>query len=126
MASFEEREKGFERKFEHDQELAFKVRSRRRRLLAQWAAAQLGLTGAAAEAYANDLAALGLQRGGDDEEVEHIARDFAAKGVAIDKTRIRLEDGALRARREATTRRRLGTPRQSANTRAKIVSTCFR
>ncbi len=91
MATFEDREKGFERKFEHDQELAFKVRSRRRKLLAQWAAAQLGLAGAAADAYANELAALGLHRGGDEEEVEHIARDFAAKGVAIDQTRIRLE-----------------------------------
>jgi hypothetical protein len=104
MASFEEREKGFERKFEHDQELAFKVRSRRRKLLAQWAAERLGLSGAAAEAYANELAALGLHRGGDDEEIEHIARDFAAKGVAIDKTRIKLE--GERCEREA--RQQLG------------------
>jgi hypothetical protein len=97
--SFDDREKAFERKFEHDQELAFKVRSRRRKLLAQWAAEKLGLTDAAAEAYANDLAALGLHRGGDAEEVEHIARDFAAKGVAIDAARIKLE--AARCEREA-------------------------
>lgn len=91
MVTFEDREKGFERKFEHDQELAFKVRSRHRKLLALWAAAQLGLAGAAADAYANDLAALSLHRGGDEEVVERIARDFAANGVAIDRTRIRLE-----------------------------------
>jgi hypothetical protein len=99
MTSFEDREKGFERKFEHDQELAFRIRSRRRRLLAQWAAEQLGLTGAAAEAYASELAALGLHRGGDAEEVEHIARDFAAKGVPLDAVRIRLE--GERCEREA-------------------------
>jgi hypothetical protein len=104
MASFEEREKGFERKFEHDQELAFKVRARRRKLLGLWAAERLGLAGAAAEAYANELAALGLHRGGDAEEVEHIARDFAAKGVGLDETRIRLE--AERCEREA--RQQLG------------------
>lgn len=104
MASFEEREKGFERKFERDQELAFKVRSRRRKLLGQWAAAQLGLAGAAAEAYADALAAHGLHRGGDEEEVAHIARDFAAKGVAIDQARITLE--IERCEREA--RRQLG------------------
>src|SRR6185437_201208 len=87
--SFDDREKAFERKWEHDQELAFKVRSRRRKLLGLWAAQRVGLAGAEAEAYANDLAALGLHRGGDDEEVEHIVRDFAARGVAVDKTRIK-------------------------------------
>jgi hypothetical protein len=91
MPSFEDREKSFERKFEHDQELDFKVRSRRRKLLGLWAAQQLGLKGPDAEDYANGLAALGLHRGGDEEEVEHIARDFAAKGVAHDRARIKLE-----------------------------------
>lgn len=104
--SFDDREKAFERKFEHDQELAFKVRSRRRRLLAQWAAGQLGLAGAEASAYAETLAALGLHRGGDAEEVEHIARDFAAKGVRLDEARIRLE--AERCEGEA--RKQLGAP----------------
>ena len=99
MPSFEEREKGFERKFEHDQELAFKVRARRRKLLGAWAAEQLGLAGAPAEAYASELAALGLQRGGDDEAVAKIARDFAAKGVGIDTAHIILE--AERCEREA-------------------------
>jgi hypothetical protein len=100
MTGLDEREKSFERKFEHDQELAFKVRSRRRKLLGLWAAGQLGLAGAAAESYADELAALGLHRGGDAEEVEKIAKDFAAKGVTLDATRIRLE--AERCEREAT------------------------
>jgi hypothetical protein len=91
MPSFDDREKSFERKFEHDQEMAFKVRSRRRKLLGLWAAKHLGLAGAEAEAYADRIAALGLQRGGDEAEVEHIARDFAAKGVTLDRARITLE-----------------------------------
>ncbi|HXQ53138.1 MAG TPA: DUF1476 domain-containing protein [Stellaceae bacterium] len=99
MTGFDEREKGFERKFEHDQELAFKVRSRRRKLLGLWAAEKLGLTGTAAEAYADELARLGLHRGGDQEEAEHIARDLAAKGVTIDVAHIMLE--AERCEREA-------------------------
>ena len=89
--SFDDREKAFERKFEHDQEFAFKVRSRRRKLLGLWAAQCIGLAGAEAEAYANTLAALGLHRGGDQEEVEHIAQDFAVRGVAVDTARIKLE-----------------------------------
>ena len=91
MPSFEDREKSFERKYEHDQEMAFKVRSRRRKLLGLWAAQQLQLAGAEAEAYANSLAQMGLVRGGDEAEIDHIAKDFAVKGVALDRTRIALE-----------------------------------
>jgi hypothetical protein len=91
MSSFDDREKGFERKFERDQELAFRVRARRRKLLGAWAAQQLGLAGAAAESYAESIAALGLNRGGDEAAIEHIARDFAAKGIALDRARVALE-----------------------------------
>ncbi len=91
MSGFDEREKGFERKFERDQELAFKAKARRDKLLGLWAAAQMGLTGDAAEAYAKDVVAADLQRPGDDDVVEKIARDFAAKGVKIDGHRINQE-----------------------------------
>ena len=55
MASFDDREKGYENKYAHDQELEFKARARRDRLLAAWVSPQLGLTGAAAEAYGQAL-----------------------------------------------------------------------
>jgi hypothetical protein len=91
MSTFDEREKGYERKFQQEQELAFKVKARRHRLIGLWAAKQLGLAGDAAEAYARDLATTGLEHHGDDETVARIARDFAAKGVALDAAHIKLE-----------------------------------
>ena len=91
MSGFEDREKGYERKFEHDQEVAFKVRARRNHLLGKWAAEQLGLQGAAAEAYARELADPGKHLHGDEELVNKIAGDFAAKAVKLDAARIRLE-----------------------------------
>jgi hypothetical protein len=91
MTSFEDREKAFERKFEQDQELLFKVHARRRKQLGLWAAKHLGLAGAEAEAYAERMAQLGLHRGGDNEEIDTIAHDFAANGVNLDRTRIELE-----------------------------------
>jgi hypothetical protein len=97
--SFDDREKALERKWERDQETAFKVRSRRRRLLAEWAAERLGFTGAAAEAYVKELMELGLHKGGDAEELDHIQRDLAGKGVAVDRARLQLE--AERCEREA-------------------------
>lgn len=91
MTGFDEREKGFERKFQQDQEHAFRVKARRRHLLGLWAARELGLAPAAAETYASDLAAAGLSHHGDEDAVERITKDFAAKGVAVDATRVRLE-----------------------------------
>jgi hypothetical protein len=52
MTTFDDREKAFEKKYEHDQELQFKVNTRRNKLLGLWAAGLLGKSGADAEAYA--------------------------------------------------------------------------
>ena len=45
MTTFDEREKGFENQFAHDEELKFKATARRDRLLGLWAAEKVGLTG---------------------------------------------------------------------------------
>ena len=42
MNSFDEREKSFEKKFAHDQELQFKVSARRNKYIGQWASKILG------------------------------------------------------------------------------------
>jgi hypothetical protein len=52
MTTFDTREKEFEARFKHDQELQFKITARRNRLAGLWSAQHLGLLGDAAEAYA--------------------------------------------------------------------------
>ena len=42
MSSFEEREKSFEKKFAHDEELQFKVSARRNKYIGEWASKILG------------------------------------------------------------------------------------
>ncbi|HZL58535.1 MAG TPA: DUF1476 domain-containing protein [Stellaceae bacterium] len=91
MTTFDEREKGHERKFQHDQEMAFKVKARRNHLLGLWAAKHLGLAGSGAEAYARELVAAALQKRGDEAMAAKIESDFKAKGVALDAARIKLE-----------------------------------
>lgn len=83
MSSFDDREKDFEARFKHDQELAFKVAARRNKLLGQWAAQHLGLTGATADAYAAEVVSADFTRPGDSDVIEKVAADFAAKGVAL-------------------------------------------
>ena len=52
---FEDRKKGFENKWAHDEELRFKVFARRNKLLGLWAAEQAGVSGADADAYAREV-----------------------------------------------------------------------
>jgi hypothetical protein len=91
MADFNDREKGYERDFERKQELAFKVKARRNHLLGLWAAGQMGLSDAAAEAYARGITDPSQHLHGDKEIVAKILGDFKAKGVALDETRVNLE-----------------------------------
>jgi hypothetical protein len=81
--SFEQREKGFEAKWAHDEELRFKVYARRNKLLGLWAAAQMGVTGPAADSYAREVIAADLERAGDEDVFEKVRRDFDARGVAL-------------------------------------------
>ncbi|MGH6991129.1 MAG: DUF1476 domain-containing protein [Stellaceae bacterium] len=89
MSDFDEREKGFERKFQHDQEFAFKVKSRRNRIVARWAAGMLGQEGAEAEAYVAAIVTAELQHHGDEQVVAKVVADLAPKG--IDRFRIMTE-----------------------------------
>ena len=81
MTTFDERQKGFERKFAHDEELKFKATARRNRLLGLWAAGQMGLTGDAAQAYAREVVKADLAEPGDEDVIRKIRADFDAKSV---------------------------------------------
>ena len=88
---FGEREKGFENKWAHDEELRFKVYARRNKLLGVWAAGEMGIAGEAADAYAKEVVAADFEKPGDDDVVEKIMADFKLKGVAITEHRVRKE-----------------------------------
>jgi len=90
MPTFEDREKEFEARFKHDQELRFKVTARRNRLLGLWAAERMGLAGEAAEAYAKTVVAAEFD-GGDKHVVEKLIADLAAKGHAVTTAQIQFE-----------------------------------
>lgn len=81
MASFDDREKGFENKFKRDEELKFKATARRNKLLGLWAADLMGITGADAEAYAKEVVKSDFERPGDEDVLEKVHGDLQAKGL---------------------------------------------
>lgn len=89
MSTFDDREKGFENKFKHDQELQFKAEARRNKLLGLWAAELLGLTGADAQAYAATVVQSDLEEPGDNDVLRKVHGDFQAKGVDKSEHQVR-------------------------------------
>jgi hypothetical protein len=98
MTTFDKREESFEKQFAHDEELRFKATARRNKLLGRWAAEQLGLTGAEADAYAKDVVMADFQEVGEHDVLRKIRQDFDAKGVAVSDTEIQHKMNELLAR----------------------------
>lgn len=89
MTTFDEREKGFERKFAHDEELRFRSTVRRNKLLWLWAAEKLGLSGVEAETYAKDVIRADFAQPGDADLIAKLRADFDAKGVGLTDDQIK-------------------------------------
>lgn len=90
MTGFDDREKAFENKYKHDQELKFKVNARRNKLLGEWAGRQFGMACDELDAYAKSVVMADFDRPGDDDVLQKVAADCKARGLAI-------ADGAIRA-----------------------------
>ncbi|MBU6164973.1 MAG: DUF1476 family protein [Alphaproteobacteria bacterium] len=81
MSSFDDREKAFESKFAHDEELKFRILARRGKLIGLWAAEKLGKSGEAAEDYAKSVLLSDLEVPGDADIIAKLLGDLAALGV---------------------------------------------
>lgn len=89
--AFQDREKGFERKFEHDQELEFRARARRNKLIGLWAAETMGMAGGGAEAYARQIVAEDLEHKGDEGVIAKLLKDLADHEVDMTEGRLRIK-----------------------------------
>lgn len=95
MSQFEERKRGEEAKFAHDQAVDFKTMARRNKLLGLWAADLMDLAGSDAEAYAKTVVLSDLEEAGDDDVLRKVRADFDIKGVDRSDARIREQMDAL-------------------------------
>jgi hypothetical protein len=107
MASFNDREKGFEAKFKRDKELEFKVMARRNKLLGLWAAELMGMSGADAEAYGKEVVIADFEEPGEEDVYRKVMGDLEGKGTEMTEHRLRKEmdrlTGVARAEIEAGT-----------------------
>lgn len=76
MSKLNDRERGYEAKFAHDEDLRFKATVRRNRLLGHWAAELLGKDGDAKDAYAKEVVASDFEEAGDEDVFRKLRGDL--------------------------------------------------
>jgi hypothetical protein len=89
MNSFNDRERAFESKFAHDEEMKFRVLARRNRLLGEWAARKMGLSEEETASYAKDVVRADFEEAGDEDVIRKVLGDLTAAGVDISDAEIR-------------------------------------
>jgi len=102
MTTFDDRERAFEAKYAHDEDMAFRVTARRNRLVGQWAAAQMGLTAEETDAYAKAVVQADFEEAGDEDVIRKLVGDLLAAGVETDEATVRaaLDEKTVEARRQ--------------------------
>ena len=89
MTQFDDRERAFEAKFAHDEDMKFRVIARRNRLLGEWAARQMGLSDAEMDSYAKDVIRADFEEAGDTDVIRKVLGDLTSAGVDCDEETIR-------------------------------------
>lgn len=89
MSGFDDRQRGEEKRFQLSQEQEFKAQARRARLVGEWAASMMGLTGDDVAAYAKTVVIADLEEAGEEDLFRKIRADIDARGAAITDHQIR-------------------------------------
>ena len=102
MNKFDERTKTFEKKFQIDQELKFKVEARSNKYLGEWAGSQLGKTEEEKRKYIQEIIKADMEEAGNEDVFRKIKKDFKLASFSIDDTEIReqMEKALLRAKED--------------------------
>ena len=81
MSKFDEREKSFEKKFQMDEELQFKIAAKKNRYLAEWASLKLGKNEDETKNYIQEVIKSDLQEQGVEDVYRKIKKDFQAASI---------------------------------------------
>ncbi|MEY4370572.1 MAG: hypothetical protein RIQ48_281 [Pseudomonadota bacterium] len=100
MTNFEDREKGFERKFINEQEVQFKINSKRNKLLANWASEILGFNEQQKNNYIIEVIKADFEEAGDDDVFRKIKKDLGVKNIQDKEIRQKMSEFLDIARKE--------------------------
>ena len=89
MNKFDERKNSFEKKFQMDEELKFKIFARANKYLGEWAAKVLGIiTKEKIQNYIQEVIKSDLQEAGQEDVFRKIKKDFEAASINMEDKEI--------------------------------------
>ena len=99
---YDERGKGFEKKFQMDEELQFKVTARSNKYIGEWVSAKLGKNEEEEKNYIQEIIKSDLEEAGQENVFRKIKKDFQTASFTVEDTEIRdqMEKALLRAKEE--------------------------
>ena len=99
---YDERGKGFEKKFQMDEELQFKVAARSNKYLGEWISAKLGKNEDETKNYIQEVIKSDLEEAGQEDVFRKIKKDFEAASINLEEKEIRfqMEKALLRAKED--------------------------
>jgi hypothetical protein len=100
MSTFNEREKSFEKKFAHDEELQFKVSARRNKYLGQWASQILGYDQEKEKEYIQAVIKSDFEEVGDEDVFRKLKADLADHNISDEEIRKKMNELKEKAKSE--------------------------
>jgi|TARA_B100001540_G_scaffold230122_1_gene204295 hypothetical protein len=92
MSSFDERKKGFEKKFAHDEELQFKINARKNKYLGEWASNILGHNDEKMKEYIQSIIKADFAEAGDDDVFKKLKDDLKDYNISNDEIRKKMDE----------------------------------
>jgi hypothetical protein len=92
MSSFDERKKGFEKKFAHDEEKQFKINARKNKYLGEWASQILGYDEEKKNQYIQDVIKSDFAEAGDEDVYRKLYEDLKDKNISEDQIRKKMQE----------------------------------
>ena len=100
MSSFDEREKSFEKKFAHDEELQFKVSARRNKYIGEWASKILGYNPDQEKEYIQSVIKADFAEAGDDDVFRKVKEDLKDHNISDEDIRKKMDELNEKAKSE--------------------------
>ena len=100
MNTFDEREKSFEKKFAHDEELQFKVSARRNKYLGQWASQILGYNSDQEKEYIQSVIKADFEEAGDEDVFRKLKTDLEDHNISDEEIRKKMDELNEKAKSE--------------------------
>ena len=100
MNTFDDREKGFEKKFAYDEELQFKISARKNKYLGQWASEILGYDPEKEKEYIHSVIKADFAEAGDEDVFRKVKEDLKNHNIPDTEIRKKMDEFSEKAKSE--------------------------